>query len=112
MAEQPEGASQTASREWSEEVGDREVRKIRARRKRDRTLWVGLGAFGIIGWSVAVPTLVGIILGVWLDRLWPGSFSWTLALLLAGVTLGCLSAWYWVSLESKAIEEDEKEDEH
>jgi len=65
--------------------------------------------FGVVGWSVAVPTLLGIALGLWLDRLWPGGFSWTLALLLAGVTLGCLNAWYWVSLERKGIDEDEGE---
>ena len=35
-------------------------------------------------------------------------FSWTLALLLAGVTLGCFNAWYWVSGERKLIDEDEK----
>jgi len=111
MADRPEEPPSPAPHELSEEVGVREVRKARARRTRDRTLWLGLGMFGVIGWSVAVPTLIGIILGLWLDRLWPGPFSWTLALLLAGVTLGCLSAWYWVSLEQKAIDEEEKGNE-
>lgn len=93
----------------SEEVGPREARKLRARRARDRTLWHGLGSAGIIGWSVAVPTLFGGLLGLWIDRNWPGPFSWSLALLLAGVTLGCLNAWYWVSLESRRMDEEEKE---
>jgi ATP synthase protein I len=66
--------------------------------------------FGVIGWSVSVPTLIGIVLGVWLDRRWPGSFSWTLALLLAGVTVGCLNAWYWVSQEREEIDAEKKED--
>lgn len=92
----------------SEEVGTKELRKVRARRTKDRTLWIGLGMFGVIGWSIAVPTLIGIALGLWLDRIWPGRFSWTLALLLAGVTLGCLSAWYWVSHERRVIDEDEQ----
>lgn len=95
----------------SEEVGARELRKVRARRTRDRTLWHGLGAAGIVGWSVAVPTLIGGLLGLWIDRTWPGGFSWSLALLLAGVTLGCLNAWYWVSLEAKRIKEEEEEEE-
>lgn len=109
MPDRPDEAPTTPSHELSEEVGARESRKARARSARDRTLWVGLGAFGVIGWSVAVPTLVGIVLGLWFDRLWPGRFSWTLALILAGVTLGSMSAWYWLSLESKAIEDEEKE---
>lgn len=111
MPERPDDGPTAAPHELSEEVGAREKRKVRARNAKDRTLWVGLGTFGVVGWSVAVPTVIGIVLGLWLDRLWPGRFSWTLALILGGVTLGCLSAWYWVSLESKAIEEEEKETE-
>jgi ATP synthase protein I len=96
-------------RELSEEVGTKEWRKVRARRTGDRTLWVGLGMFGVVGWSVTVPTLIGIILGLWFDRIWPGEFSWTLALLLAGVTLGCLSAWYWISQERQAIDAEQQD---
>lgn len=92
----------------SEQVGAREARKVRARQTKDRTVWLGLGLFGVVGWSIAVPTLIGIGLGVWLDRAQPGRFSWTLALLLAGVTLGCFNAWYWVSSERKLIDEEEK----
>ena|SRR5690554_6657892 len=91
-----------------ERIGARERRKLRARKVRDRTVFHGLGAAGIVGWSVAVPTLIGALAGLWLDRAWPGDFSWTLALLLGGVALGCLNAWYWVSLESRSIEEDER----
>lgn len=95
--------------ELSEEVGARELRKVRARRTKDRTVLFGVGMFGVIGWSVAVPTLIGVALGLWLDRKWPGRISWTLALLLAGVTLGCLNAWYWVSQKRKEIDQDEQE---
>ncbi len=59
----------------------------------------GIGAFGVIGWSVAVPTLLGTALGVWLDRVAPQGFSWTLALLLGGVVLGAVLAWMWIGSE-------------
>lgn len=101
----------TGRQELSEEVGTRELRKLRARGTRDRTLWHGLGAAGVIGWSVTVPTVAGVFLGLWLDRTWPVHFSWSLALLLAGVTLGCLNAWYWVSLESRKMDEEAREDD-
>ena len=65
--------------------------------------------FGVVGWSVAAPTLIGIALGYWLDRMWPRHFSWTLALLLAGVTIGCINAWYWVSHERKVIDDEEQD---
>ena len=40
---------------------------------------------GLIGWSVAVPTLLGAMLGLWLDRRHPGAHSWTLMLLVVGL---------------------------
>ena len=89
-------------------VGTKEQRKIEARRETQRGIWFGLGMFGVVGWSVAVPTLIGIVLGVWIDRRWPGEVSWTLMLLIIGVGLGCLNAWFWVVRERKQIEEKEE----
>lgn len=74
-------------------------RKLRARRQARHPAWFGLGMFGLVGWSVAVPSLAGVALGLWLDERWPGRVSWTLTLLLVGVALGCMNAWYWVHQE-------------
>jgi len=76
-------------------------RKLRARGERDRGVWFGLGMFGLVGWSVAVPTVAGIALGVWLDAELRDGISWTLTLLFVGVVLGCINAWYWVKRESR-----------
>lgn len=56
----------------------------------------GLGVFGVIGWSIAIPTVAGAFLGVWLDRVVPQSFSWPMALILGGVVLGAMVAWSWI----------------
>jgi ATP synthase protein I len=98
-----------APQNLGEEVGTREQRKLRARREKDRTLWFGLGMFGLVGWSVGIPTLLGVVLGIWLDRVRPGPFSWTLAMLLAGVALGCLNAWFWISREQQAMNQEREE---
>lgn len=82
-----------------EKVGRRAERKLRARRESRRTAWFGLGMFGLVGWSVAIPTVLGAALGVWLDGRRPGPVSWTLTFLIIGVALGCLNAWYWVKEE-------------
>ena len=82
-------------------VGQKESRKLKARREKARSLWFGMGMFGLVGWSVAIPTLAGIALGVWVDTRWPGSYSWTLMLLVIGVGLGCLNAWFWLKRESR-----------
>lgn len=60
----------------------------------------GLGAFGIIGWSVAVPAVSGAFLGMWLDRVVPQNFSWPLALILGGLVIGGIIAWGWIERES------------
>ena len=44
---------------------------------------------------------MGVAAGVWIDTKWPSRYSWTLLLLMAGVMLGCLNAWYWVTRESR-----------
>jgi hypothetical protein len=38
-----------------------------------------------------------------------GKRSWTLALLVVGLAIGCLNAWHWVAKEDKAMR-DEQED--
>jgi ATP synthase protein I len=72
----------------------------RARRAGRWSVWFGLGMFGLVGWAVAIPALLGVALGVWLDGRVPGRRSWTLTLLLVGLALGCVNAWYWVKRES------------
>ena len=84
-----------------EKVGAQEDRKIRARQEKDRGVWFGLGMFGLVGWSVAIPTVIGIAVGIWIDAKWPSSYSWTLMFLIIGVIVGCLNAWYWVRRESR-----------
>jgi ATP synthase protein I len=91
-------------------IGTKAARKLKGRRRSTQSAWFGFRMFGLIGWSVAVPTLIGAALGRWLDRHHPGNHSWTLALLVAGLCLGCLNAWHWVAVEDKAIH-DETEDE-
>ena len=92
-----------------EKIKRKEKRKLRAQRKKGQAIWFGLGLFGVIGWSVMVPTLIGIAVGIWADKRWPGNISWTLTFLFAGIILGCLNAWYWVEKERKEIEEENKE---
>ncbi len=59
----------------------------------------GIGVFGMIGWSIAVPTVGGAFLGLWLDRVAPQTFSWPIALILGGVVAGALIAWNWIGKE-------------
>src|ERR1017187_8272673 len=93
----------------SEEVGAKAARKIKARRNSAHAVWFGLGMMGLIGWALPIRTLLGAALGIWLDRHYPGKHAWTLALLVAGLAIGCLNAWHWVAKEGKEMR-DEQED--
>ena len=97
---------------FSREIAGKAARKLNARRNPARGVWFGLGMMGLVGWSVVVPTLLGAALGIWLDKRHPGQLSWTLTLLIAGLVIGCLNAWHWVSKEDKEMrEEGENHDE-
>ena len=92
---------------FAEHVGAKAARKLKARRNATQSVWLGLGTIGLIGWSVAVPTLLGAALGIWLDKQHPGAHSWTLALLVGGLAAGCLNAWRWVANEDRAMREEQ-----
>lgn len=92
---------------FAAEVGAQAARKLKAR-KSTQGVWFGLGMMGLIGWSVAVPTLLGAALGIWLDKHHPGKHAWTLALLVAGLAIGCLNAWHWVAKEEKAMRDEQE----
>jgi ATP synthase protein I len=91
----------------ADQVGAKAARKLKARRDGSAGVWFGLGMMGLIGWSVAVPTVLGASLGLWLDRHHSGAHSWTLALLVAGLVVGCLNAWHWVASEDRAMHEEQ-----
>ena len=95
---------------FASEVDAKVELKLKARRNPAPGVWFGLGMMGLIGWSVVVPTLGGAALGLWLDQRHPGAHSWTLALLVAGLAIGCLNAWHWVANEDKAMSEEQKGD--
>ena len=92
----------------SQEVGAKAARKLKARRNSGQGVWFGLGMMGLIGWSVVIPTLLGAALGIWLDSHHAGKHPWTLALLMAGLAIGCLNAWHWVAKEDREIHEQDK----
>ena len=111
MAEKSETKSATAQSAFSREIGANAARKLKAR-KSTQGVWFGLGMTGLIGWSVVVPTLAGVALGIWLDKHHSGSHSWTLMLLVIGLAIGCLNAWHWVTKEGKEMwEAPEDEDD-
>ena len=108
MSDEPATKPPRRRSTFAELIGAKAARKLRARRDPRRGVWFGLGMMGLIGWSVAVPTVLGASLGLWLDHRASGQTSWTLTLLLLGAAVGCLNAWYWVAKEVAALRDDEE----
>ena len=108
MSDEPDPKSAPGATEFSHRVGVKAARKLKAQRRVTQTVWSGLGMMGMVGWSVAVPTLLGAALGLWLDKHYPGGHSWTLMLMAIGLGLGCFTAWHWVAKEDREIHEQER----
>lgn len=83
-------------------------RKEKARATKGVSPLQGFSVFGIIGWSVSVPTVGGAFLGGWLDKIAPQSFSWPMALMLGGMVVGIIIAWNWIDKESSATDDEEQ----
>jgi ATP synthase protein I len=111
MRENSDKTPESREAAFSQKIGDVEARKLRTKRRGVQGIWLGLGMFGLIGWSVTIPTLLGVLLGAYIDNHYPGVHSWTLSLLIVGLFIGCMNAWHWVAKEEKAIQEEEEKDE-
>lgn len=109
MSEQSDSKHTQEGAAFSREIGTKAARKLKAQRNATPGVWFGLGMMGLVGWSVAVPTLLGAVLGLWLDNRHPGQYSWTLVLLMAGLVIGCFNAWIWIAKEDQAMHEEQED---
>lgn len=109
MSADPDDQTPPTETPFAQQVGAKAARKLRAQRAGIQGVWFGLGMFGLVGWSVSVPTLGGAFLGLWLDRRHPQAFSWTLTLLMAGLVIGCANAWHWIAQEDAAMRDEIEE---
>lgn len=79
--------------EMIRDVAAKQERMLRAQ-KEQKSYWRAISILGVIGWSVVVPALAGVAIGMWIDQRWPAGISWTVTLLLVGLAIGCASAWF------------------
>jgi ATP synthase protein I len=93
---------------FKREIAKKQARRIKGRKQKNSGLWYGFGVFGIVGWSVMIPFLVFLFLGIMIDLKYPGKISWTITFILIGIVIGCLNAWYWIKKEREKIEEEDK----
>ncbi|RMG68492.1 MAG: ATPase F0F1 [Nitrospirae bacterium] len=58
-------------------------------------LWHSIATFGVIGWMIALPTVMGAYLGKFLDSktTGPEGISWTITGILIGLGIGIYTVW-------------------
>jgi ATP synthase protein I len=98
----------SSSETFGSEVRHKQKRKITGRRDKERSLWFWLGMMGTVGWSVAIPAVLGMAIGVWLDNRLGGTKSWALMGLAVGMTMGLFVAWGWVK-QNSGIDKHDRE---
>jgi ATP synthase protein I len=68
--------------------------------RRNRIFYFNAAILSVYGWQMAIPVLLGIILGRFLDKHIPSdTFSWTLNLIIIGFVVGIFNANYWIRKE-------------
>jgi len=71
----------------------REERSERWEKEGERSLWQNLSMVGALGWLIVTPTLLGVLIGRWLDRTFETGVFFSGALIFLGVALGGYLAW-------------------
>ncbi len=89
-------------------VGNKARRIMRLKRTKEMSLWGGLSQMGLVGWSIAAPSLLGLFLGWLIDKRLDGGNRATLSLFIVGLGFGCFSVLSWACREYKEMDENEK----
>jgi ATP synthase protein I len=80
-------------------------RERQAQEESEPSLGARLGQIGILGWTIVVPTLLGLALGHWLDRHLRTGVFFSAPLLMAGAAVGMWSAWKWMHRQTRRVQQ-------
>jgi len=72
------------------------TRSREARDNPEPSLGARLGQIGILGWTIVVPTLLGLFAGRWLDHRLGSGIFFSAPLMIVGIVIGFWSAWKWM----------------
>ena len=77
----------------------REKRREQWEQEGERPLWKNLSMIGALGWLIVTPTLIGVLIGRWLDKAFDTGILFSGALIFLGVMLGSYLVWQRITKE-------------
>lgn len=98
--------SNEEEKKFLQNLAIKERRSVEVQEGKESTAWEGVGQFGMVGWSITAPVLVGLFLGWVLDRLTGQHHLWVTTFFFIGLICGCVSTGYWLFTEYGRIEEE------
>jgi len=86
-----------AAPEKTEEAAVRAAKRAEAARsEREPSFAARLGQIGVLGWAIVTPILIGVLIGLWLDRTFATGVFFTAPLIMLGAAAGFWTAWRWM----------------
>jgi ATP synthase protein I len=77
----------------------REKRREQWEKEGERPLWKNLSMIGALGWLIVIPTLAGVLVGRWLDKIFGTGITFSGALIFLGVLIGSWLVWQRINKE-------------
>jgi len=94
-----EEARDKTDEELENAVSLRRQREDFWRRTGERSLWQNISMIGALGWLIVTPTLLGVLIGRWLDMRFGTGIFWSGALIMIGAAFGGYLAWQRIEKE-------------
>ena len=98
--------SKDGEKKFLRTLATKERRTVEAEEDKEPEDWRGVEKFGMVGWSITAPVLVGLLLGWVLDRLTGHHHLWVTVFFFIGLIGGCATTVYWLFAEYRQIEEE------
>ena len=92
-------ARNNAHKKMHRAVDLREKRREQWEQEGERPLWKNLSMIGALGWLIVVPTLIGVLLGRWLDKSFDTGILFSGALIFLGIIFGSYLVWQRIAKE-------------
>ena len=91
-----DGGDDEARNRMAEAARQASERAEQGRSDPEPSLGVRLGQIGVLGWTVVIPTLLGLFAGRWLDHHFATGIFFSAPMLMLGAAVGLWAAWKWM----------------